>query len=83
MARTKTTSSNPADHTSPAARTHSPPPNAAATDDSDQSPLNQTPLRIVLQDVIIPAFDTHKPSKPKTSKIPIIKSKPKQTRRSQ
>lgn len=60
MARTKTTSSKPEDHSSPKARTHSPPPNVAADQTSDQQPLNETPLHIVLPGVIIPAFDTPK-----------------------
>lgn len=42
---------------------------------SDHSPLNETPLRTILQDVIIPASETPKLSKPKTFK--------KTTRRSQ
>jgi len=79
MARTKTTSSNPEIHTSPRARPHPPQPNAVDDQPSDHSPLNKTPVHTVLPDEIIPLFE---PSKPKYSKKPITKPKPKATRRS-
>jgi len=92
MARTKTTSPNPEIQTALMARPNPPPPpNDVADQTSDQTPLNETPLRIILSDIIIPCSEPHKrskpskPSKPKSSKSqtkkPIIK--PKATRRSQ
>jgi len=83
MARTKTTTSNPEDHTTPVACSQSPPPNVVVDHDSDQSPLNETPLYTFLSDVIIPASETPKTSKRKSSKKPIIKRKSNPTRRSQ
>lgn len=64
MARTKTSSR---------VRSQSP-SNAANDQSSDHSPLNETPLHTILQDVIIPAHDTSKSSQPKTSKKPIRRS---------
>ncbi|KEH17462.1 hypothetical protein MTR_0014s0490 [Medicago truncatula] len=64
MARTKTSSR---------VRSQSP-PNAANDQSSDHSPLNETPLHTILQDVIILAHDTSKSSKHKTSKKPIRRS---------
>ena len=64
-----------------AAKFESPPPNATNDQVSDHSPLNKNPVHTVLPDVIYPAFEKPKSSKPKSSKKPIIKPKP--MRRSQ
>jgi len=83
MARTKTTSKFADDENTQVERSPSPPQNAATDQTSDQQPLNETLVHTILLDVIIPAFDTPKSSKPKSSKKPIIKPKPVPTRRSQ
>lgn len=73
MARTKTTSKLSEEHSQP------PPSNTAADQSSDQ-PLNETPLRTVLKDEIIPATKTQKSSKPGSSKF--IRPRTNPTRRS-
>ncbi|XP_024626571.1 nucleolin-like [Medicago truncatula] len=73
MARTKTTSKLSEEHSQP------PPSNTAADQSSDQ-PLNETPLRTVLKDKIIPATKTQKSSKPGSSKF--IRPRTNPTRRS-
>jgi len=60
-------------------RPNPPPPTAAA----DQTSLIETPICTILPDVIILAFETTKQSKPKSSKNPVIKPKPKAARISQ
>ena len=74
MACPKTTPTNPENHTSQVATSQSPPSNVVNDQSSDHSPLNETPLRTVLQDIIIPASDTPKSSKPKISKQPTRRS---------
>ena len=83
MARTKTTSKFADDENSQVKRSPSPPQNTAADQTSDQQPLNETLVHTILPNVIIPAFDTLKSSKPKSYKKPIIKPRPVPTRRSQ
>jgi len=53
-------------------------PTAADDQSSDHSPLNETPVHTILPNEIIPLSE---PSKPKSSKKPISKPKPKATRR--
>jgi len=83
MARTKTTSKFADDENSQVKRSPSPPQNTAADQTSDQQPLNETLVHTILPNVIIPAFDTLKSSKPKSYKKPIIKLRPVPTRHSQ
>ena len=83
MARTKTNPANPENHTSPEASSQSPLPNAANDQVSDHSPLNENPVHAVLPNVIYPAFEKLKFSKPESSKKPIIKPRPIPTRHSQ
>jgi len=83
MAWTKTTSKLSDDENTQVERSPSPPQNAAADQTSDQQPLNETPVHTILPDIIIPAFDTPKSSKSKSSTKPIIETRPVPTRRSQ
>lgn len=76
MARTKTTPRLSEEHFQP------PPSNTAADQTSDQQLLSETPVRTILQDVIIPASENPKSSKTRSSKKPIIKPRPIPTRRS-
>ena len=78
MARTKTTS--PLNDSTPVA--HSQPPPQTAVDESNSSPLNETPVHTILPDEIIPITKPSKiskTSKPKAKKEVI---KPKATRKS-
>ncbi|XP_039686973.1 bromodomain-containing protein DDB_G0278469-like [Medicago truncatula] len=81
-ARTKTISKSSDNETNQVEQSQPPPPNAAADQTSDQQLLSETPVRTILQDVIIPASETPKSSKTRSSKKPIIKPRPKTTRRS-
>ncbi|XP_024642227.1 uncharacterized protein [Medicago truncatula] len=76
MVRTKTTPRLSEEHCQP------PPSNTAADQTSDQQLLSETPVRTILQDVIIPASENPKSSKTRSSKKPIIKPRPIPTRRS-
>jgi len=82
MVRTKTTSKFADDENSQVERSPSPPQNTAADQASDQQTLNETPVHTILPDIIIPAFDSPKSSKSKSSKQPIIKPRPVPTRHS-
>ena len=69
MARTKTTTANLENHTSPEASSQSPSPNAANDQVSDHSPHNENPVHTVLPDVIYAAFE-----KPKLQNLSLLKS---------
>jgi len=80
VARTKTTSPLSEDDSTPVARSQPSPQTAA--DESNSSPLNETPIHIALLDEIIPITEPSKitkTSKPKFKKDVI---KPKATRKS-
>jgi len=77
MARTKTTSKFADNENTQGERSPSPPQNATADQTSDQQSSNETPVHTILCDVIIPAFDPPKSSKP------IITPRPVPTIRSQ
>ncbi|XP_039682976.1 DNA ligase 1-like [Medicago truncatula] len=82
MARTKTISKSSDNETNQVEQSQPPQPNAAADQTSDQQLLSETPVRTILQDVIIPASENPKSSKTRSSKKPIIKPRPIPTRRS-
>jgi len=67
MARTKTTSPIPKDDSTPVARSQPPP--QTVVDESNSSPLNETPIHTVLPDEIIQITEPSKITKTSKPKI--------------
>jgi hypothetical protein len=80
MARTKTTSPLSEDDSTPVARSQ--PPSQTAADESNSSPLNETPVHTILPDEIIPISEPSKITKSSKLKTKKKVIKPKATRKS-